>query len=424
MASAAAPMSALTVIRAARLLDGRGGPPLEPGAVAIQGERITAVGRSDEVPAPPGARVLDLGPRTLLPGLIDAHVHLRGWRTADPDDILITSPPLAALRAAADCRRLLHAGFTTVRDCGSHLGPDLRDAIAAGEIPGPHIVAAYRGLSQTGRVATVTWARDTTPLRQHADGVDECRRVVREQIGLGADHIKVSITGRVYAPQSEPGQTAYTPEEIRAIVEEAHRMGRRVAAHAQATQGIKNGILGGVDSIEHGIYLDEEACKWMVERGTALVPTLSYFYRIATLGEQHGAPAYAVRKAREVVEAHLASFALACRTGVRIGMGTDFEGSPLFPHGENAMELELMVRAGMPPGEVIVAATGTNAAILGREADLGTLEPGKLADLIAVAGNPLEEISRLRQVELVMQGGAVVCSRIPGIVPAEVSRIR
>ena len=406
-------------IEAERMIDGRGGPPVEPALVVVDGERITAAGSPAQIKVPEGAKRIALGARTLLPGLIDAHVHLKGWRSSNPNDILITPHPLAALRAAADCRRLLDAGFTTVRDCGGCLGPHLRDAIAAGEIPGPRILTAYRGLSQTGRVETVTWAADIRPLRQEVDGVDDCRRVVREHIGLGADLIKVSITGRVYAPQSDPGQTAYTLEEIRAVVDEAHRMGRRVAAHAQATQGIKNGVLAGVDSIEHGIYLDQEVCELMRERNTALVPTLAYFHRIATLGENHGSPAYAVRKAREVVEAHMKSFALALRMKLRIGMGTDFEGSPLFPHGENGMELELMVQGGMSAGDVIVAATATNAAILGIEKKLGTIATGKIADLIAVPGNPLKEISSLRRVEFVMQGGRVACSRIPDV--AEIS---
>lgn len=402
-------------IDAERMIDGRGGPPVEPARVVIQGERITAAGPADRIKAPEGARRISLGARTLLPGLIDAHVHLKGWRSSNPDDVLITPHPLAALRAAADCRKLLHAGFTTVRDCGGCLGPHLRDAIAAKEIPGPRILTAYRGLSQTGRVKKVTWALDITPLRQEVDGIDDCVRVVREQIGLGADLIKVSITGRVYAPQSDPGQTAYTSEEIQAIVKEAHRMGRRVAAHAQATQGIKNGILGGVDSIEHGIYLDEEACQWMRERNTVLVPTLAYFHRIATLGEGLGSPAYAVRKAKEVVEAHMKSFALAMRMGITIGMGTDFEGSALFPHGENGAEFDLMVDGGMAERDVIVAATATNAAILGIEQKVGTIETGKLADLIAVPGNPLKQISALRQVEFVMQEGRVARCRIEGV---------
>jgi imidazolonepropionase-like amidohydrolase len=402
-------------IDADRLIDGRGGPSVEPARVVIEGERITAVGPVDRIRVPENARRISLGARTLLPGLIDAHVHLKGWRSSNPDDVLITPHPLAALRAAADCRKLLYAGFTTVRDCGGCLGPHLRDAIAAKEIPGPRILTAYRGLSQTGRVKKVTWALDITPLRQEVDGVDECIRVVREQIGLGADLIKVSITGRVYAPQSDPGQTAYTSEEIQAIVNEAHRMGRRVAAHAQATQGIKNGILGGVDSIEHGIYLDEEACQWMRERNTVLVPTLAYFYRIATLGESLGSPAYAVRKAKEVVEAHMKSFDLAMRMGITIGMGTDFEGSALFPHGENGAEFDLMVQGGMAERDVIVAATATNAVILGIEQKVGTIETGKLADLIAVPGNPLKEISALRRVEFVMQEGRIARSRIEGV---------
>jgi imidazolonepropionase-like amidohydrolase len=411
-------MNEIVAIEAERMIDARGGAPVENAIVVIEGERITAAGPAARIKVPDGARRMSLGARTLLPGLIDAHVHLKGWRSSNPNDVLITPHPLAALRAAADCRKLLRAGFTTVRDCGGCLGPNLRDAIAAREIPGPRILTAYRGLSQTGRVEKVTWAVDITPLRQEVDGVDECRRVVREHIGLGADLIKVSITGRVYAPQSDPGQTAYTVEEIRAVVDEAHRMGRLVAAHAQATQGIKNGILAGVDSIEHGIYLDEEACQWMRERNTALVPTLAYFYRIATLGEGLGSPAYAVRKAKEVVEAHMKSFALAMRMGLRIGMGTDFEGSPLFPHGENGMEVELMVQAGMPEPDVIVAATATNAAILGIEKKLGTIEPGKIADLIAVPGNPLKDISVLRRVEFVMKEGRVARSRIPEIAEA------
>lgn len=408
-------MSEIIAIEAERMIDARGGAPVERAVVVVEGERITAAGPAAQIKVPEGAKRIALGARTLLPGLIDAHVHLKGWRSSNPNDILVTPHPLAALRAAADCRRLLHAGFTTVRDCGGCLGPNLRDAIASREIPGPRILTAYRGLSQTGRVEKVTWAVDLRPLRQEVDGVDECRRVVREHIGLGADLIKVSITGRVYAPQSDPGQTAYTPDEIRAVVDEAHRMGRLVAAHAQATQGIKNGILAGVDSIEHGIYLDEEACQLMRERNTALVPTLAYFYRIATLGEGLGSPAYAVRKAREVVEAHMKSFAMAMRMGLRIGMGTDFEGSPLFPHGENGMEVELMVQGGMSAGDVIVAATATNAGILGIDKKVGSIEPGKLADLIAVPGNPLKEIGLLRHVEFVMKEGRVACSRIPEI---------
>lgn len=408
-------MDNLICIEADRMIDGRSGAPIGPARVVIEGERITAAGPLDRVAAPERGRRIQLGTRTLLPGLIDAHVHLKGWRSSNPDDVLITPHPLAALRAAADCRKLLYAGFTTVRDCGGCLGPHLREAIAAREIPGPRILTAYRGLSQTGRVKKVTWATDVTPLRQEVDGTDDCVRVVREQIGLGADLIKVSITGRVYAPQSDPGQTAYTQDEIRAIVNEAHRMGRRVAAHAQATQGIKNGILAGVDSIEHGIYLDEEACAWMRERNTTLVPTLAYFYRIATLGEGLGSPAYAVRKAKEVVEAHMKSFALAMRMGLTIGMGTDFEGSALFPHGENATEFELMVGGGMAERDVIVAATSTNAAILGIERKVGTVEAGKLADLIAVPGDPLKDISRLREVELVVQEGRIVRSRVEGV---------
>jgi imidazolonepropionase-like amidohydrolase len=411
-------MNEIVAIEAERMIDARGGAPVENAIVVVEGERITAAGPASRIKVPDGAKRMSLGGRTLLPGLIDAHVHLKGWRSSNPNDVLITAHPLAALRAAADCRRLLYAGFTTVRDCGGCLGPNLRDAIAAREVPGPRILTAYRGLSQTGRVEKVTWAVDITPLRQEVDGVEECRRVVREHIGLGADLIKVSITGRVYAPQSDPGQTAYTNDEIRAIVDEAHRMGRLVAAHAQATQGIKNGILAGVDSIEHGIYLDEEACEWMRERNTALVPTLAYFYRIATLGEGLGSPAYAVRKAKEVVEAHMKSFALAMRMGLRIGMGTDFEGSPLFPHGENGMEVELMVQAGMSEPDVIVAATATNAAILGIDKKLGTIEPGKIADLIAVPGNPLKDISALRHVEFVMKEGRVERSSVPGITEA------
>ena len=408
-------MNDIISIDAERMIDGRGGAAVEPARVVIQGERITAAGPAERIKVPEAARRISLGARTLLPGLIDAHVHLKGWRSSNPDDVLITPHPLAALRAAADCRKLLHAGFTTVRDCGGCLGPHLRDAIATKEIPGPRILTAYRGLSQTGRVKKVTWALDVTPLRQEVDGVDDCVRVVREQIGLGADLIKVSITGRVYAPQSDPGQTAYTSEEIQAIVNEAHRMGRRVAAHAQATQGIKNGILGGVDSIEHGIYLDEEACQWMRERNTVLVPTLAYFYRIANLGEGLGSPEYAVRKAKEVVEAHMKSFALAMRMGITIGMGTDFEGSALFPHGENGVEFDLMVAGGMAERDVIVAATATNAAILGIEQKVGTIETGKLADLIAVPENPLKKISALRQVEFVMQEGRIARSAIEGV---------
>jgi imidazolonepropionase-like amidohydrolase len=395
----------LICLEADRMIDGRGAA-VEPARVVIQGERITDAGPVNRVTAPEGARRISLGARTLLPGLIDAHVHLKGWRSSNPDDVLITPHPLAALRAAADCRKLLYAGFTTVRDCGGCLGPHLRDAIAAKEIPGPRILTAYRGLSQTGRVKKVTWAVDITPLRQEVDGIDDCVRVVREHIGLGADLIKVSITGRVYAPQSDPGQTAYRTDEIKAIVDEAHRMGRRVAAHAEGLEGTRQALEAGADTIEHGLALHREPrlLDDMADRGVVLVPTLSTFHDLAERFVDDFASVL-VEQAKRQLEEAMRTVDTARRAGVTIALGYD-SGPP----GTSAQELQRLIDAGLSTAEALRAATLGGAAALGRE-DLGRIGVGSRADVVVIDGRPDEDpglLTRPEAIRLVVGRGVAI----------------
>jgi imidazolonepropionase-like amidohydrolase len=381
------------------LIDGTGAEPVTGRAVVVDGGRIVAV--VPDAQAPRGERV-DLAGHTLLPGLINCHVHLCLGAEADPVRPLRDEPAsVTTIRALVRARESVEAGVTTVRDLGGrdYVEMAVRRAVHEGWAPGPRILAAGKAICMTGGHGW--W------VGREADGPDDARKAVREQLKAGADVIKLIATGGVMTPGVEPGASQLTGEEMRAAVDEARRAGRRTAAHAQGSDGIAAAVEAGITTIEHGIFLTEEIVARMKARGTYLVATLNAPAAISAGGLAAGIPDFMVRKSDAVVPAHIASFQLARRTGVRIAAGSD-AGTPLNQHGDYAAELELMVKHGMAPLEAIRAATAVAAEALGLAEETGRLAPGLAADLIAVAGNPAERIQALGDVRMVLARGRPV----------------
>jgi imidazolonepropionase-like amidohydrolase len=387
------------VLSGARIIDGTGTEPVRGRSVVVEKGIITAV--VEDARAPRGNGV-DLAGHTLLPGLINCHVHLCLGAEADPVRPLREEPlGLTAIKALLRARETARAGVTTVRDLGGreYVEIAVRRAIQEGLIDGPRIVAAGRPVCMTGGHGH--W------LAREADGPDDARKAVREQLKAGADVIKIIATGGVMTPGVEPGSPQLTLDEMRAAIEEARKAGRRTAAHAMASSGISDAIAAGITSIEHGIYLTEEIVAHMRRDGTFLVPTLNAPAAIASGGLAAGIPDFMVRKSEVVVPAHVASFQLAHRAGVRIAAGAD-SGTPLNFHGSLLPELTLMVKYGMTPLEAIRAATVTAADCLGLGEVTGRVAPGYAADLIAVAGDPAERIEALADLKLVLVSGRVL----------------
>jgi imidazolonepropionase-like amidohydrolase len=381
------------------LIDGTGAEPVTGRAVVVDGGSIVAV--VPDAQAPRGERV-DLAGHTLLPGLINCHVHLCLGAEADPVRPLRDEPAsVTTIRALVRARESVEAGVTTVRDLGGrdYVEMAVRRAVHEGWAPGPRILAAGKAICMTGGHGW--W------VGREADGPDDARKAVREQLKAGADVIKLIATGGVMTPGVEPGASQLTGEEMRAAVDEARRAGRRTAAHAQGSDGIAAAVEAGITTIEHGIFLTEEIVARMKARGTYLVATLNAPAAISAGGLAAGIPDFMVRKSDAVVPAHIASFQLARRTGVRIAAGSD-AGTPLNRHGDYAAELELMVKHGMAPLEAIRAATAVAAEALGLAEETGRLAPGLAADLIAVAGNPAERIQALGDVRMVLARGRPV----------------
>lgn len=387
------------VLAGAILIDGTGAEPVRGRAVVLEDGIISRVVSDADLPR--GARV-DLDGRALLPGLISSHVHLCFGAEADPvramrEDALA----LTAIKAALRARRTLEAGVTTVRDLGGrdYCELSVRRAIGDGLLPGPRILAAGRPVCMTGGHGHF--------VGREADGPDDVRRAVREQLKAGADVIKFIATGGVLTPGVEPGSPQLTLAEMRAGVEEARRAGRRTAAHAMATAGVAEAVEAGITTIEHGVYLTEEIVRRMRADGTFLVPTLNAPAAIANGGLAAGIPEYMVRKSEAVTAAHVTSFQLALRAGVPIAAGSD-AGTPLNPHGSLVPELELMVKHGMPALEALRAATAVAAEALGLGARLGRIAPGHVADLIVVLGNPAERIQALADISQVFVNGQAI----------------
>jgi imidazolonepropionase-like amidohydrolase len=383
------------VLSGARIIDGAGAEPVRGRSVVVEKGVIAAV--VDDARVPRGSRI-DLAGHTLLPGLINCHVHLCLGGEADPVRPLREEPlATTAIKALVRARQTAEAGVTTVRDLGGRDYAELavRRAIQEGLLPGPRILAAGRPVCMTGGHGHF--------LAREADGPDDARKAVREQLKAGADVIKLIATGGVMTPGVEPGSPQLTRDEMRAAIEEARRAGRRTAAHAMAATGISDAIAAGITSIEHGVFLTDEIVAHMRRDGTYLVPTLNAPVAIASGGLAAGIPDFMVRKSEEVLASHVASFQLAHRAGVRIAAGAD-SGTPLNPHGSLLPELELMVKYGMTPLQAIRSATTVAAECLGLGTVTGRITPGYAADLIAVAGDPAERIQALADPRLVLAG--------------------
>jgi imidazolonepropionase-like amidohydrolase len=413
----AGPASARTIaIRAGWLFDGTGDAPRKDMTIVVRDDRIVAVGPTASTPAPAGADTIDLGGAFVLPGLIDCHTHLAS-RADQWDDILVfrQSPFYGAFAAVKNAEATLRAGFTTVRDVGSapFLAVDLRESINSGYLVGPRVVASGPAISQTGGHGDLNgyapgvevWMYKDERDFAIADGVDQMRHVVRAQLKHGVDVIKVIASGGVLSKTDQPGAPQLTIDELRAAVEEAHAAGRKVAAHAHGTQGIKNAILAGVDSIEHGSLLDDEAIRLFLQRKTFLVADIYNDDYIIHQAPKYGLAPEHVDKEKLVGKLQRDSFARAVKAGVRLAFGTD---AGVYPHGDNAKQFAYMVKFGMTPAAAIRAATGWAAELLGRTNDVGTVQVGRYADVIAVTADPLTDVRALESVAFVMKGGVVV----------------
>lgn len=393
-----------SVIHAGHLLDVKTGKILDNALVTIKGDRIVSVATGA---APGGANVIELPNATLLPGFIDAHTHI----TFEPNfgyQELGVSIPKEALIGAKNARVTLEAGFTTIRNVGARGFTDvaLRDAINEGLVPGPRMLVSGPALSITGGHCD----QNLLPFEWHAtsegaaDGIEAVQHKVRENIKYGADVIKVCATGGVLSKGDDPRASQYTLEEMKAIVADAHRLGRKVAAHAHGAQGIAWAAEAGVDSIEHGSYIDDNAIRIMKEHGTYLVPTQYLGDWMKENAARIGLPAMYAEKMKTVTAAMRQNITKAIQSGVKIALGTD---AAVYPHGLNAHEFEVYTRLGMTPLQSIQSGTLNAADLLGWSDRIGSIEQGKFADIVAVDGDPLKDITLLQHPIMVMKGGVV-----------------
>src|ERR1039458_6679374 len=406
-----APAPKTVVIRAGHLLDVKTGKTLANQTILIQGDKIVSVGSDTQVPA--GAQdinpqIIDLTNATVLPGLIDAHTHIT-FTTNFGYSRLAISVPREALHGARNARVTLEAGFTTITKVGEGGSSDvaLRDAINAGDVPGPRMLVSGPALSITGGHCD----NNLLPFESHvqsegvADGVEAVQHKTREIIKYGADLIKICATGGVLSHGDNPQASQYTLKEMKAIVADAHRLGRKVAAHAHGAEGIRWASEAGVDSIEHGSYIDDAGIATMKKNGTYLVPTLYLEDWFLENAERIGTPPELIAKGREVMPAARKNIAHAFASGVKVALGTD---AAVYPHGMNGHEFAVMVRLGLTPLQAIQAGTVNAADLLGWSDKVGSLEPGAWADIVAVDGDPLADVTTLERVKFVMKGGEVV----------------
>jgi imidazolonepropionase-like amidohydrolase len=396
------------VVHAGHVLDVKTGKLLSDQTVVIADGKIVSVGASADTKAPPDAVRIDLPNATILPGLIDAHTHLTMAPKFGYEELGL-SLPRETLIGAKNARLTLQAGFTTVRNVGASGYTDvaLRDAINAGDVPGPRMLVSGPPLSITGGHCD----NNLLPYEYHAtsdgvaDGIAAVQHKVRENIKYGSDLIKVCATGGVLSKGDDPQASQYTLEEMKAIVADAHRLGRKVAAHAHGAQGILWASEAGVDSIEHGSYIDDAGIAEMKKNGTYLVPTLYLGDWFMENAERNHVPDFLLGKAKAVMPAARKNIAHAFASGVKVAFGTD---AAVYPHGLNAHEFAVMVKLGLTPLQAIQAATLNAADLLGWPRKVGSLEPGAWADIVAVDGDPLKDVTILEHVKFVMKGGEVV----------------
>lgn len=394
-------MTRKMLIKGASLINGTGNSVIENCGLLIHDAIIEKVGTFEDFEIAEDVKVVDMSGKWIMPGMINSHIHCIMEPIGDPFSLISKESQVkTAIRGLVNLRKHLKTGVTYVRDLGAPDGIDidLRNSIQEGLIEGP-------GMLVSGKIITMTGGHGW-PLGRESDGVDECRKAAREQIKAGADIIKIMATGGVMTPGVEPGSPQLSMEEMKAAVDEARKVGKKTATHAQGTKGIKNAILAGIDSVEHGIFLDDEVIGLMIEREVYLVPTLVAPYWIVQFGEEGGIPAFAVEKSKKIMESHMESFRKAHAAGVKIAMGTD-AGTPFNMHDKTAHEIKLMVQNGMAPMEAIVSSTKTAAELLGVDS-VGTLEDGKAADFIVLKANPLDDIDTLLDVESVYKAGKLV----------------
>jgi imidazolonepropionase-like amidohydrolase len=410
------PAGKTTAVVAARLFDGKSDALIAPAVIVITDGKIVSVSSTRQIP--PGAEVIDLGDATLLPGFIDAHTHLTmmssdDWKQRELDTL---QKPIAeqALDSTVNARITLMAGFTTVRDVGSHdyIDVGLRNAIRSGKVPGPRMLVAVHAIGSTGGHCDDSagfraglFGRETGPSEGVINGADQARQAVRLAHKYGADIIKTCASGGVLSPTDDVDTPQLTQEELNAIVDEAHALRRKVATHCHGAEAAKRAIRAGVDSIEHGTFLDDEALNMMKQHGTYFVPTLM---AVQGLQEQldkgiYLPPAIALKARMAIAQIRL-TFQKALAKGVNIGLGTD---AAVYPHGRNPEEFHQMVDLGMKPIDALKAGTSADAQLLGIADRLGTLEPNKIADIVAVPGNPTENIRQTEHVIFVMKEGII-----------------
>ena len=406
--SASAADAAPKVIKAGRMLDVHTGEIRSNQHIVIRGDRIAAVGPADEVKVPSGAHIIDLSSFIVLPGLIDTHTHVTSDPTTPPYHAYGLSVPRVALIGAANAKRALLSGVTTMRDVGAEAFIDvaLRDAIAAGEVPGPRMLVSGPSLGITGGHCDDNMLAPEFDYSAEgvADGVEGVRRAVRRNVKYGVDLIKYCGTGGVFSKGTRVGAQQYTAEEVAALIDEAHMHGRKVAVHAHGADGIKVAIRAGVDTVEHASLIDEEGLKLAKAAGTYLSMDIYNTEYTQSEGPKRGELEEFLRKDREVAEIQRQNFAKAVKLGIKITMGTD---TGVHRHEDSPKQLAIMVRYGMTPLQAIQAATINGADALGLKDEVGALIVGRYADIIAVEGDPLRNVSLLENVKFVMKAGEV-----------------
>jgi len=396
-----------TVIKAGSLFDSQSGRVTRNAVIVIEGEKIVAVG-GPSTPVPDGANIIDLSNSFVLPGVMDMHTHIVGNLDNYYFAGYFQSPHRATIGGVVNAEKTLLAGFTTIRNVGAGDYADvaIRNAINAGEIPGPRMAVSGPGLGITGGHCDNNSLNASFEERSDgvADGPWEVRSQVRKNVKYGADLTKFCATGGVFSKGTKVGQTQYTLEEMQAIVDESHTHGRRVAAHAHGNEGIKRAILAGVDSIEHASFLDREAVQMGIDRGTFFALDIYNTEYTLEQGAANGVPEENINKEREVGTKQRQSFTLAVEMGAKVVYATD---SGVYPHGDNGKQFARAVRFGMTPTQALMSATSLTAELLEWEDRVGAIQPGLYADIIAVDGNPLDDISEMEDVDFVMKGGVV-----------------